>query len=137
MTANDLWTKVERWLQVTQETADQVGGAAWSGAVKAGRTAENAVMYTRLRLHTAELSGQVRDRLQAVGELVYATHTGNPSDSGELQRLLGEIDALRRAIRENERTMASLRGVLVCPACGAVSPADHAYCEQCGQALQG
>ena len=136
MTVKTLQNRLRRLCHAAGETADQVGAAARVGAIKVGQTAENAMMYTRLRVHVVDLRNQVRDRLRAIGELVYATHTGNPSDSEEMQRLLREIDGLKRAIAEDEQTMANLRGIRLCPSCGTANPSEHTYCDQCGQPLR-
>jgi len=133
MDANRLRTQLEQLLQLTCEKAAQVGEAAVTGAAKAGQTAEDAVTYTQLRLHNRELEAQVAQRLQQVGEVVYATHSGKPRDSAELEQLLREVDGLRRVIAENEAAMALLRGGRRCAACGAVGGAEDRFCQQCGR----
>ena len=70
-----------------------------------------------------------------MGQLLYATHTGAPSDSGEMEHLLQEADKVRAALRENRRELALLRGVVVCDGCCAENAVENRYCQECGEKL--
>ena len=109
--------------------------SARAGVTKAGQAAENVVAYTRLRRRINELRGARSAQLQKVGELVYATHRGNPTDSDTMQQALEAVDALADEIARKERELAAIRGVCVCGVCGAANPTGHVYCTQCGQPL--
>ena len=137
MKVNELKKQVASLFHTTRRRAAEVGSAARAGAVKAGHTTESALAYTRLRVHAMELKGQVKDRLRNIGELVYATHTGTPADSEEMQHLLREVDALKAAIARAEAEMARLKGVRLCPGCGSPVSEGHAFCQECGRALGG
>ncbi len=124
-----------RWFQRTCETAAGVGAAARCGAAKAGKAAENALSYTRGRVAIADKRAEVNLQLRRIGEMVYATHTGDPTDSAEMQKALEAVDALKAEISAQERALQAIRGVSVCPACGHVNPSDHVFCSNCGQSL--
>ena len=121
--------------QSARTGAAKAGQTARAGAAKAGQAAENVVAYTRLKRKIADLRGERNAQLRTVGELVYATHRGNPTDSDCLQQALGAVDALSDQIAEKERELAAIRGIAVCGVCGAANPMDHVYCTQCGQPL--
>lgn len=119
----------------TRKGAETVSAAAKTGAEKVGEAAENVVAYTRARLAVLELKSAVRTQLVKVGELVYATHTGDPTDSETMEEVLHRIDILKEEIREKEWEIASICGVRVCKGCGCANGVEHAYCSNCGQQL--
>ena len=125
-----------RWFQRTCETAAGVGAAARCGAAKAGKAAENALSYTRGRVAIADKRAEVNLQLRRIGEMVYATHTGDPTDSDTMQTALEAVDALKEQIAQKERELLSIRGVTVCTTCGAANPVGHVYCSNCGQPLE-
>ena len=128
----DIWSHL--WRR-TRKTASDVGAAAAAGAARASQTAENVVAYTKLRVSIADLKAEVNLQLRQIGEMVYATHTGDPTDSAEMQKALEAVDALKAEISAQERALQAIRGVSVCPACGHVNPSDHVFCSNCGQSL--
>ena len=78
----------------------------------------------------------VDGKLMEAGELVYATHSGNPTESGELLQKLQEIDELKARLAElNETLGRTPEEDPVCPGCGeAVKEGDH-FCRSCGEKL--
>ena len=134
---NNSWkeTLEELWGQ-TCRTALDLGDAAGRGAKAAGKTAETAARYAKLKLEEADLTAQVRRRLQRVGEMVYATHTGDPTDSEAMEAVLREIDGLRETLREKERQRLGLRGIRACGGCGARNDRENEYCTNCGRPLE-
>ena len=129
----DRWNRL--WRR-TRQTASDVGAVAAAGAAKAGQTAENVVAYTKIRVAIADLKAEVNLQLRQIGEMVYATHTGDPTDSDTMQTALEAVDALKEQIAQKERELQSIRGVTVCTACGCANPVDHVYCSNCGQPLE-
>ena len=135
--------KKKNWKQTAEDLLGQtcrvaldVGDAAGRGARAAGKAAEDTLRYTKLKLEEAELTAQVRRKLRRVGEMVYATHTGDPTDSEAMEEVLREIDGLRQVLREKEAQRLRLRGVRPCGGCGAVNDRENEYCTNCGQPLE-
>ena len=120
-------TLEEIWGQTCKAAMD-AGDAARTGVKKAGKATEDTVQYARLKWEEADLNARVRRCLQRVGEMVYATHTGDPTDSGDMQKALEAVDALKAEISAQERALQAIRGVSVCPAGGHVNPSDHVFC---------
>ena len=118
------------------KTAAEIGEAARNGAVRAGQTAENVVHYARVKISILDLKAEISTRMRTVGELVYATHTGNPSDSGTIETVLAEIDDLKSEVRRKTRELGSIRGVKVCPFCGSPNGSDDVFCSNCGEVLE-
>ena len=126
--------KFGRFLLAARDAAAVAGGLAVGAAEGAGKLAEAVADSARLRLRAATLEGQVEGALMEVGELLYATHTGSPSDSEELQRKLEEIDALKAELAEVQGKLGREAGK-VCPDCGETCCAGDAYCRRCGGKL--
>lgn len=72
-----------------------------------------------------------------MGELVYATHRGTPSDSEDIQEILEYVDSLREELEAHQRELRTLAGVRFCPACGEENDGANAFCHNCGQPLSG
>ena len=128
-------TLEEIWGQTCKAAMD-AGDAAKTGVKKAGKATEDTVQYAKLKWEEADLESRVRRCLQRVGEMVYATHTGDPTDSDTMQTALEAVDSLKEQIAQKERELQSIRGVTVCTACGAANPTGHVYCSSCGQPLE-
>ena len=134
----DLEKWKEQWSDLcrgTRKLAGDMGEAAWTGALKAGQAAENAIRYTRLKARVLDLGTQVRSQMRKIGELVYATHSRTPTDSATLQAALEAVDKLNEEIDECQRALAALRGIRICGVCGAENRAADSRCTQCGQPL--
>ena len=128
----DNWNKLR---ESTCKTAEDVGTIARAGAAKAVETAQNVAAYGRLKVAVAEQKAEVNRRLRAIGEMVYATHTGAPTDSDTMEEALLAIDELKSQIAAKEKEMQAIRGVRVCQTCGWANDAENAFCSNCGQPM--
>ena len=86
----------------------------------------------RRRLEIADLRAGIHTALRELGELLYATHTGAPTDSDTLLRKMEEIDALKARLRELEGDPVLH---LLCPRCGCEVQPEDVYCRDCGEKL--
>ena len=132
----ELWK--ENWSRLcrhTRKTAEEVSAVARAGASRAGQAAENAVLYTRTKMAIMDLKAEINVQLRTVGEMVYATHSGDPTNSDTIHSILEQIDQLKKELRQKEGRLKALRGIRICPACGSANPAGHTYCSGCGQRM--
>lgn len=108
-----------------QETALNAAHAMGVGAKKLTDAAKKQV-------ETANLRAEVNLCLRELGELLYATHTGTPTDSDELLKKMEEIDSLKERLRvlEGEPVIH-----LLCPRCGREVQPEDVYCADCGEKL--
>ena len=128
----------EQWSDLcrgTRKLAGDLGQAAWEGAWKAGQAAGSAVRCARTGLRALKLRARVSAQMRAVGKMVYATHSGNPTPSDTLNEALEAADKLSEEIEDCQRALAALRGVQLCGVCGAENSAGDAFCTHCGQPL--
>lgn len=120
--------------QKTWQIGD-VGETVRTGAAKTAYAMKNAKAYTALKWDIMDLQARRKRKLLLVGKLVYATHTGRPTDSDLLQRALEQVDAVTKELRRKEAELARICGVRFCPGCGSSEDARHIYCSHCGRRL--
>ena len=69
------------------------------------------------------------------GELLYATHTGAPTESEVLLVKLQEIDGLKAEIARMQAEIRKEEEAHTCPTCGAFVKEGDAFCGACGGKL--
>ena len=115
-------------LEMVQRTAVQVGDTAADVAYGVGKKTEELLSVAKLNIRVVDLKAQVNTSMREVGEMLYATHTGTPTDSEILQAKLEEIDGLKAQIGKE-------RAAHTCTTCGAVTRDGDTFCRECGGKL--
>lgn len=87
---------------------------------------EKAAEAVRLRCEAARTEGEMDGKLMEAGEMVYATHTGTPTES---------IDVLKARLAELNESLGRTAEDVSCPACGAAAQDGDHYCRACGGKL--
>ena len=127
--------KLAALLESVQRTAVQAGDVAADVAFGMGKKAGELLSVAKLRVRIASLEGDVKDRLSQIGELLYATHTGAPTDSEVLLEKLQEIDGLKEEIAQLQSEIRKEEAAHTCPTCGAFVKEEDAFCGACGGQL--
>ena len=127
--------KLAALLESVQRTAVQAGDVAADVAFGMGKKAGELLSVAKLRVRIVSLEADVKDRLSQVGELLYATHTGAPTESEVLLEKLQEIDGLHARITELSAKAAKASAGAACPFCGAPSRPGDVFCRECGGKL--
>lgn len=125
-------------LDSVQRTACQVSDAASNAAYGVSKRAGELLSVAKLRINAATLEGRVEGCKAEIGEMIYATHTGTPTDSDILLAKLQEIDELHAQIATLEAEIARLQGTestAICPICGAPTREADVFCRECGGKL--
>lgn len=122
-------------LDTVQKTAVQAGDTASGVAYLAGKKASALLSAAKLNVRIMERKGAVNDALREVGEMVYATHTGTPSDSEALLEKLQSIDTLKAEIASMEIEAGRATVIRTCATCGAEAKAEDVFCRECGEKL--
>lgn len=127
--------KLQELLSGVQKTAVDMGNSAGNAAYFAGKKATQLLSVGKLNIQVLDLKAEINLRLREIGDLIYATHTGDPTDSEVLLSKLQEIDALNGKLAALNAELASLRGASVCPICGMPAQKDDVFCRSCGSKL--
>ena len=112
------WTKAE--------------GLARDAICTMGLGAKRLTDAAKRQLEIADLHAEVNTCLRELGELLYATHTGTPTDSDRLLEKMQEIDGLKARLRELEGEPIIH---LICPRCGHEVQPEDVYCRDCSEKL--
>lgn len=126
--------KMHELLDKIQDTATQMGDIATDAAYGVGKKAGEMLSVAKARIQIANLESSVKSALLSVGEMLYATHTGTPTDSEILLHKLQEIDELKARISELELQLGRKQAA-ICPICGAVNQDGDQFCRECGGKL--
>ena len=127
--------KYRKLVRRTRDAALDMTELARAGAEAVGRRAEDAASRSRLERAVRDLREEIDIQMQAVGELIYATHRGSPSNSDDVQEILEYVDGLYEELEGHQQELKRLRGMLLCAACGAENDGVNLYCHNCGQPL--
>ena len=127
--------KLTSLLETVRRTAVQAGDVAADAAYSAGRVAGELLNVAKLNVRIMERKAAVNAALKEVGEILYATHTGNPSDSEILLAKLQEIDALKAEIAQMQSQIKKEEAAQACETCGSVIREDAVFCGECGEKL--
>ena len=109
---------VRKALQKTETTARRAAQATYKQVVQTKIQTEYALERARLRARIREIQRTIDQQMQNVGELIYATYEGNPTDSDDVQKLLEYTERLHKEMAEVKK---ALRGLDEVP-CADVPP---------------
>lgn len=127
--------KLKSLLETVQRTAVQAGDVAVDAAYSVGKVAGDLLSVAKLNVRIMERKAAVNTALKEVGEILYATHTGNPSDSEILLAKLQEIDVLKAEIAEMQAQIKKEEEKHTCHTCGGATREGAAFCGECGEKL--
>ena len=128
--------KVQELLENVQRTASCVSDVAVDAAYGVGKKAGELLSVAKLNIRLVDLRSEVNLQLREVGEMVYATHTGNPTESETLLAKLQEIDGLKAQIAAVEAEIGRQHTAAgECPVCGTEPPEGDQFCRECGEKL--
>lgn len=133
-------------ITITGKTLKKLGRKAGNAAFSAAETvgaaagklkskAEDSIQRARLAQAIQDLEDEIDFQLHAIGELIYATHKGTPSDSDDVQEILDYVDSLHEEIDAYRQQLKAPSAALQCGVCGAENDESSVYCQDCGHPL--
>ncbi|MBR2895538.1 MAG: hypothetical protein IKC03_07775 [Oscillospiraceae bacterium] len=93
----------------TKDSVSQITEAARDSVSVVSIKAEDVLTQSRLQREIADLKEEIDLQMQAVGELLYATHRGKPSNSEEMQKILDYLDSLYEQMEGHQEQLSFLR----------------------------
>ena len=127
--------KLASLLESVQRTAIQASDVAVDTAYSVGKVAGELLNVAKLNVRIMDRKAAVNAALKEIGEILYATHTGNPSDSEVLLAKLREIDALKAEIADMQSRIKREEEQRTCRTCGSAVRDGAAFCGECGEKL--
>ena len=127
--------KLASLLESVQRTAIQASDVAADAAYGVGKKAGELLSIAKLNIRIMDRKAEVNNALKEVGEILYATHTGDPTDSDVLLAKLQESDALKAEIAELQAQIGKEEAAHTCPTCGAFVREGANFCGECGGSL--
>jgi len=123
-------------LEQIQLLAHTAGEFLKDGAKRAGGSVESAVLRSKLLRRSKELEDEIDLQFAEIGALIYATHTGTPSSSEDIQEILTYVDSLFEELEGHEKQLLILDGIQFCPVCGGENAPENSFCQECGKKLK-
>ena len=127
--------KLASLLETVQRTAVQASDVAVDAAYGVGKAAGELLSVAKLNIRIVDRKAAVNTALKEVGEILYATHTGTPSDSEILLAKLREIDGLKAEIAELQAEIRREERKHTCGTCGGAVREGDVFCGECGEKL--
>ena len=129
--------KLQELLDSVQRTAYQVSDVASDAAYGVTKKAGELLSVAKLNIQVVDLKAQVNTALREVGEMIYGTHTGTPTESQELLEKLEEIDHLNEELEVLKGGIAKEvpAPAPTCPTCHAEVREGDEFCRECGGKL--
>jgi len=128
----------ERWKDLARRAREKVQTASDLAKTGAGLVEEKTEALrarSRLEKEIHDLQEEIDLQMQAIGEVMYASHRGRPSDSDCIQKILEYVDGLYEQMEAHRQELEASQGMLICAACGAANDQGYVYCHNCGQPL--
>lgn len=87
----------------------------------------------KLNLEISALNQKIREINTQVG--AYVLEKKLCSEDEKLAEWAGKAADLRAEIESNQSRINDLKGVIICPGCGAAVPNTSRFCARCGRAM--
>jgi len=110
----------------------KIGDAAQSAVKKSGELVE----VTKLNLSISAEEGKIKELYEKIGEYIYNQYAEGKEMIPEVNEFCSQIKACKENISQLKSKIYELKGVKVCPKCGAESEKQAAFCSSCGEKLQ-
>ena len=121
--------------EVASEAAQAVKANAANAAYAAGQVSTELLATAKVRMKIVELESQVNAALRDLGKMLYATHTGTPTESEVMIEKLTEIDRLNEELEILKGGIAKEPVVPTCSTCCAQVQEGDEFCRECGGKL--
>ncbi|MDE7363052.1 MAG: hypothetical protein K2N38_14100 [Oscillospiraceae bacterium] len=101
----------------------------------AGKKTDEAVRFSKLKIKESQLNGDIRNKFETLGSLIYQMAKSGEKNSEQFDALVAELDDCYAQLEEISQQFDEMRNEVTCPSCGAKSKTDNSYCSKCGAKL--
>lgn len=101
----------------------------------AGKKTDEAVRFSKLKIKESQLNGDIRNKFEKLGSLIYQMAKSGEKDSEQFDALVAELDDCYAQLEEIGKQFDELRNEVTCPGCGTKSKTGNSYCPKCGAKL--
>ena len=122
-------------LESVQRNASRVGDTAADAAYGVSKKTVELLSVAKLNIRIMERKASINSAMRELGELLYATHKGTPTDSEILLEKMQEIDTLYAEIATMEAQIGREHSQTTCPTCNTSTQEGDAFCRECGEKL--
>lgn len=95
---------------------------------------KNFTEVTRLNGIISDKERRIQHLYTAIGQKYYQLHQAE--ESAELSQEMRSITLLLSEIKQHQAAIQQIKGVAICPSCGAEIPANAQFCSSCGTNIQ-
>ncbi len=113
---------------------DGIGKRLSDAGQGVARHTRNFTEVTRLNGAIAEQERQVEALLRALGQACYDRYQDDPDS--EYAQQIKQLRAAYAQIAQYQDQIRQIKGVRLCPACGAEVGPDSAFCAACGAKME-
>lgn len=114
---------------------DEVISTTKNVAATAGKKTDEAVQFSKLKIKTAQLNSDIKNKFEKLGALIYEMAKTDEKSNEEFDLLIGEIDDCYAMLDDIEEKINDLKKEVVCPGCGAKTKNENTFCPKCGAKL--
>ena len=102
---------------------------------KAIQKTKDTADSAKLTVAIAEEEKKIRNTYQEIGKLYMQRHRNDCEE--EFAVLIATVITSENKIADCRKELLELKGVVICPKCGAEQQAQSAFCSACGSPLPG
>lgn len=114
---------------------DDVISTTKNVAATAGKKTDEAVQFSKLKIKTAQLNSDIKNKFEKLGALIYQMAKTDEKNNEEFDLLIAEIDNCYAMLDDIEERINDLKKEVVCPGCGAKTKNENTFCPKCGAKL--
>lgn len=113
---------------------DELGKKLTQVGEAAAEKTKDVAEFTKIKAKSLDVSGKLDKAYIALAKRYLEIHPAGDEEAMKL--VVDAVYALEDQLKELEKQLQSLKGVVKCTECGAECPADAAFCSVCGAEIK-
>lgn len=113
---------------------DELGKKLTQVGEAAAEKTKDVAEFTKIKAKSLDVSGKLDKAYIALAKRYLELHPAGDEEAMKL--VVDAVYALEDQLKELEKQLQSLKGVVKCTECGAECPADAVFCSVCGAEIK-